>query len=639
MDEDKSKIDQLRDILYSRKVKIKPNFVLDLKTHSSDVGSVWEKEKEESVPEDTEPVQSSLPKKIFWFTFVFFVLALGMAVYVYFNGGNVISSKNINIDIVGPTSVKAGEETTLDISVTNYNNVTLEVADLVLEYPKGTRSAADKVTPMVHDRVPFGNIGPNETVRKTIKSVLFGEEGKPAHIQMTLEYRIPSANSVFTKDASYDVMIGSIPLTLSVEALKEVNANQDYELRVNVVSNSSDAIHDVVVVGEFPVGFEPITFSPEPLPKTYTWDLGDIEATGKRVIIVKGKMYGDHNDERYFKFNVGTKDQNNVNEVNGIIATVMQPVSIKEPFLGLSLALGQAYKTEGFVAKSGAVIPGLINMINNLDVPIYDANIELSINGNLVLPETIKPSEGFYDSNTKSVRWNKFYNKDLENLSPKQKLSVNFLFTTDQETSLEALKTTNPEIVIDVSIRGNRRLESGVPEEVVSTLHKKVKVNSDAHLKTILVHSVGPIENEGLLPPQVGKKTEYTVTWTVTNNFNELGNAKVTTVLPDYVNWTNVVAGQGEKVNYNADSRMVTWDLGSVKTSQNGKVNTRQVSFQVSLIPSISQAQTAPIMVNVANFSARDTFTNTDILDETDVLTTDITNDPSYVYGDGSVKN
>lgn len=641
-DSDKSKIENLRNTLYSRKIKIKPNFVLDLNSHKSEVKDNWEQEKKELPSQyseiDTESPSRDFSKKILFVAFLFFVISLCVAGYVYLRGGNLISSNNINIEVIGPTSVKAGEETILDISVTNNNDTTLEIVDLILEYPPGTRSANDSVTPMTHDRVSFDNILPHTTVRRAVKSVLYGEEGKPAHIDMSLEYRISTAMSVFTKETSYEVVIGSSPLTLSVEGLKEVNANQDYALTLNVVSNSESLVKDALLTLEIPFGFEIVSTSPTPEPKTTVWNLGDIEPKGKRTITIKGKMYGDHNEERYFKVAVGTKDAKNSNQISGIVSTATQQVTIREPFVGVALMFDRSGgNEENYIARNGSVINGSMDLSNNLDVPIYDVVVESKISGPILSANSIKSNSGFFDSNTQILRWNKFYNKDLESILPHNTVELVYAFGLIRSFIPESSKINNPTFVTDITVKAKRRLESGVPEDIISTMRRSIKVITDARFSSSITHNTGPIENEGTIPPVVGQKTEYTVTWAVTNTFNEIADAKVKAVLPDYVNWNNVVVGPGEKVSYNPDSREIAWDIGTMKAQSGGKVALRQVSFQIGFVPSQSQVLTTPMLVGIADFVARDTFTNTAISDQDEGLTTDLPTDPLYTYKDSQV--
>jgi len=639
-EDDKSKIDRLRDALYSRKVKIKPSFVLDLHGHQSAVSDKWK----DPLPEAplTEKPKVDLSKKIFWAAITFFAICLLVAGYIFLAGSNLISPNNIKVDILGPSSVKAGEVTSLDVTVTNNNDTALEIADLIIEYPEGTRNADNWSASLTHTRVSLGDIAPRQSVRKTVSAVLYGEEGKPIHVPMSIEYRLPNSTSVFQKDIAYNGLVGTSPLNVSVEALKEVNAQQSYTLKVTVTSNARSVEHGVILAADLPKGFDVVSVTPKPVSTNVagaptTWDLGDIEAGGTRVIMLTGKVYGDKDEQRYFKFVAGVAGSQNKNLISAVIAKVTHTVDIKQPFIGLSLLLDRK-EADTYVARSGGEVGGQILWKNNLGVPVYDVTIDALLSGDIIKTDTIKAGVGFYDSNKDTIRWNKSYNKALQTFTPGQTGGVEFAMFLWPPGVPAVLGAINPEFTLDITVHAKRRLEAGVPEDIVSTIRKSVKVASVARLTSQIVHSVGPIENSGELPLRVGQKTTYTVMWAVTNTFNKLGDAKVSATLPDYVTWEDIVSPSSENISYNPTSRVVTWSLGNVDTQTASGPSVRRVAFQVGIVPSESQKETGPILQNVANFSANDTFTGLTLTDENEALDTRITTDPEYKFGDELVK-
>ncbi len=636
-EEDKSKIDRLKDALYSRKVKIKPSFVLDLHGHSPVVSEKWQEPAPVIAPAAPTPKQD-LSKKIFWAAIAFFTLCSLVAGYVFLVGGNLISPNNIKVDVLGPSSISAGEETFLDVAVTNNNDTTLEIADLILDYPAGSRSAEDGLSPLSYFRVALGDIAPNQTVRQRVSAILYGEEGKGVHIPMTLEYRLPNSTSVFQKDLAYDGIVGTSPLTVSVDALKEVNAGQDYTLKISITSNSKAVERDIILTGDLPQGFDIVSAAPKQQmapagSRTVSWNLGDIEAGGKRDVAITGKIYGDKNEQRYFKFAAGVGGQNK-NSLSAVIASVTKTVDIKQPFIGVSLLFDKS-EADNFVARSGTEVAGLIRWKNNLGVPVYDATIDAVVTGEIVDHDSIRASTGFYDSNKRVLRWNQSNDKNMQSFAPNGSGGVEFSF--DLKEALTGSAVTNPEFTINITVHAKRRLESGVPEDIVSTVQKTIKVISTASLTSQIVHTVGAIENSGEIPPKVGEKTTYTVTWAVTNSFNKLSDGKVTATLPDYITWESVATPSSENIAYNPTSREVTWLLGNIDSQTPTAPAVRQVSFQIGFVPSVSQESQTPVTVNIANFKANDTFTGLSITSATKVLTTEMPTDPEYSFGDGQV--
>mgnify|MGYP001594395415 FL=1 len=60
-------------------------------------------------------------KVFFIFSALFFLLAAGFAVYRFREGGRGISSDNVEMTITGPVSIDAGEELSLQVTMTNHN--------------------------------------------------------------------------------------------------------------------------------------------------------------------------------------------------------------------------------------------------------------------------------------------------------------------------------------------------------------------------------------------------------------------------------------------------------------------------------------------------------------------------------------
>ena len=137
-DEKKEKLDNLERKLYSRNA---PN-IIENKTLSTPLAhSGMEEIEEEEVKESWQNPEASsfdemaakiskmagkkhnFVKKIFVFSVAFFVLASAIAAFVFLGGVNLVSSKNVDIKIVGPLSVGGGQEVSFDINIINNNNI------------------------------------------------------------------------------------------------------------------------------------------------------------------------------------------------------------------------------------------------------------------------------------------------------------------------------------------------------------------------------------------------------------------------------------------------------------------------------------------------------------------------------------
>src|SRR6185369_6503595 len=76
--------------------------------------------------------------RFFLGSIIFFVLALGIAAFIFFGGLNTISSNNVDVAVTAPSSISSGEDLDIGLSVINSNRTNLENAVLYVDYPQGT---------------------------------------------------------------------------------------------------------------------------------------------------------------------------------------------------------------------------------------------------------------------------------------------------------------------------------------------------------------------------------------------------------------------------------------------------------------------------------------------------------------------
>ncbi|MCX6717185.1 MAG: hypothetical protein NTU76_00730 [Candidatus Taylorbacteria bacterium] len=213
-DEQKSKIDNIKESLYSRNadnIFVKRRHSLHEKGNIDDTNSGWNSE------DDKVKSGFNIPySKILLGAFIFFALATSFALYRFFTGSNTVSGDNIDILISGPISISSGDELTLDIEVKNKNNINLKVVDLRIEYPDGTKKAEDVLIDLKRYSEVLGDINSGQSEKRIIKSVLFGEENSQQSIKISVEYRVSGSNAIFSKTTDFNISISSTPVNISV---------------------------------------------------------------------------------------------------------------------------------------------------------------------------------------------------------------------------------------------------------------------------------------------------------------------------------------------------------------------------------------------------------------------------------------
>ena len=502
---------------------------------------------------------------------VFFVVAAALSVFLFFSGNNTVSTRNVAIAINGPTEIRAGETMTLQVVVTNRNSVPMELADLVVEFPSGTRSDTDISVELPRLRESLGTINPGESVNKTIRAVVFGSAETEAITNVTVEYRVPSSNAIFFGEEEYAVLITQSPASIIVDGLEELVSGQQTSLTVTVTSNVPDVLSDMLLVVDYPPGFSFTSGSPAPFAGENVWRLGDIEPDGRREITIRGSFSGEDGDERVVKFETGSEKAGVPGELAAPLAAGEQVVTLAKPFVSASLALGGSITTE-YVAERGAEVRGDVRYTNNLPSRIQDLQIAVRLSGPILDKGTVQPERGFYNSSQNTIVWSK---ENIPNFADVPAGASGVLTFSLASLPIGQGSFTNPEINLEVSVTGRRINEQNVPETVESKGSATIVVATDLMLASGVGGTVGPN------PPQADQPTTYTVNWNATNNTNSVANASASAVLPSYVSW----AGASDpSVSFNAVGGIITWNIGDMDAG-----DSENTSFQVTMTPSVSQ--------------------------------------------------
>lgn len=623
MNLDKSSIERLKKRLYSRtEEEVQPVRRRMRDFSSNEATSMW--------ATDT-PMRSArnynsqaILKYVLWGSLGFFLIALLVSAFLI-TQSSPISPKKVKIEIQGPAAIGGGEVLTLQILIRNENSAAIEDAELVIEFPEGTRSSTDLETDLPRIREPLGTIASGDDIQKTTKAVLFGVENSEQIVRMYVEYRVAGSSATFSSgEQTYPLVLTSAPLSVLVESVKEITSGQVIEFTVTAASNSDTPLKDVLLSVEYPFGFSFESASPAPAFRNSVWELGELKPEEKKVIKLRGKMTGENEEERLFRFAAGSRSARNETEVGTAFMTALETVTIKKPFIGVDLAINGVAGGQATVGR-GERVRGDISWFNNLPSRIYDAEITLKIGGEAVDKRTITAPKGFYRSGDNTIIWTRETEENLEELNEGSRGSISFSFET---LDLTEGTLRQPSINLVVNLKGKRLSENNVPETIEATITQTVKVASDLLLTSRAVYFAGPFDNAGPMPPEADKKTTYTVLWTVTNSSNPVRDVTVSAALPSYVRFTDSIEPGTADVAYSPVGGKVTWNVGALAPGAR-----KDVAFQVELEPSLGQVGTAPTLVGVQSVSGVDGFTSASLSDSRPALTTRLTTDPDFKSG------
>lgn len=636
---EQSGIERLKKSFY-KKGEWSKRKTVKLKPQTFQTKNVWDKKTSDQNTlkqhENKPRKKMSFFSKLLIFSVFFFLMSFGVAFLVFYGGVNVISTKNVDISITGPLAIGGGEELSFQVMIQNNNSVDLELTDLIVEYPTGTLSMDGEFKELIQTRKSLGTISAGGSATNMFKSALFGAEGDKKDIIVIVEYRAKGSNAIFFKERKYEVLIDSSAVGFVIDFPKETMSGQEFEFSVDISSNSNKIIKDFLFVADFPFGFDFKDSNIKPTHGDNVWNLGDIHPNSKMTVKIKGILEGQDGEERVFRFSGGVQGESNENEIRAALVSAIELVFIKKTLIGLELVLNGDYSPE-YIASSGKSIRADILWSNNLPTRLIDGKIIVELNGTVLNKASVFSDKGFYRSSDNTIIWDRENNPQLELLNPGANGNLSFSFSPHALSFISNSGIKNPEIMIKVTINGNRLSDSNSVETVSTVISKQVKVNSDLLLTARTLYSVGAFENSGPIPPQVDKETTYTVVWTLTNTSSDIYNAKVRASLPPYVRWAGVTDPLSEDISFNQVGGEIIWDIGTIKAGQGVSTAAEEVSFQIVFLPSLSQVGSEPILVDDIFVEGLDGFT--DILLEQTVksVTTRFSTDPLFNLRDEKV--
>jgi hypothetical protein len=610
----------------------------ELQSKTYETPKVWDDDLSSNI-EDSLDNQKDMSKKtknpfykLLIGSFVFLIVSLAVAFFIILGGSNTVSPENINMIIGGPIQIGGGQELSIDVGIENKNAVALQLVDVSVEYPSGAKTADAKRSDLKRERVNIGDVNPGQFSHKIFKSILFGEEGSTQQIKVVIDYRVPGSNAIFQKEKIFSIVLNSSPVSIVTKGLKEITSGQQAQFEVTVTSNSDKEMKNIVLKAEYPFGYVFKEANPSASNGNDIWKIGTLSPKETRTIKISGTLQGQNNEDRYFKFTLGNSSGSNDTEIATILALSSQIISVKKSFMGVELTINDS-KNDEYGAPEGSTINAVIDWVNNTQEALANAEVIAVLSGDILDSSSVSVSSGgFFDSSQNTITWDKRGTPNLEEIRPNGsgRFSFNFIVNNAKKKSLQ--------LKVDVGVKAQRVSVDNVEEQINSVASKIVKLTTGLHLASKVLYYTGPLENSGPMPPKAETETTYTVVWTVTNNLNEVSNAKVTAKLPPYVSWNNIISPSSEKVSYDSVTGDIVWDIGDVLAEAGFAKPKREVAFQITLKPSTTQVESIPSLLGEQVLTGKDNYSSVRVTDKRSPLNTSLVNDSGFIEGNDRVQ-
>lgn len=559
-------------------------------------------------------------------------LLIGAAYFAYsyfFDRTN--DSSSLELGIVAPEKVLAGEEFSYQVTYHNPSKFVLTGVHLEIQRPENFILTNSSIAPNSGNygwNLP--NLDPGANVTLSITGKLINKPDSVNVISGRLSYVPQNYSSQFKKEASASTIIEGPGWQTELEYSGTAFLNQDNEMTLSFLDVTNNYL------GDFN-----LTFSlPEETNASVASSSSGVTASSsivmKKITITKaggvswqisGLSQEIGRQEIPLSYKIGTK--------------IDKPEIIVR--LEKKLEDGQSYV---FWEKS--IQPELVKSDLNLTMFVNGTKTDNAINFGQTLNYSVsysnKGDNVFKDVIVMAVLKSDFLDFNSLNMEKKGEVKGQTLIWTKNEIpALEEIKPGQEgEINFSINLASfdgsdlgkNLSVSSyaqyGVNNQAVKSTDNKSNtiisnINSDLSLSEQILYfneDNTPV-GSGPLPPKVGEKTGFKVYWVVKNNLHELTDTRVVFDLPVNVNFDERNSTNVGSLSYDASTRQVIWEIGRLPVS----VYRADAEFGISITPAVSDQNKILVLSSGSTVSATDTETKNVITKKTDAKTTKLEDD------------
>ncbi len=549
---------------------------------------------------------------------ILIVFALVLAAVGYgFWRKNIYSKEGLKLEMIGPSQAQLGQEVEYVVKYKNNGDFRLENPTLIFYAPEfSIKDGNMYVQETIAADQLGGAIYPGEERSITFKMRVIGKEGDAKIAKATLSYQPKNLSARYESSTSATTVMQAVPLDLDMDISSTIEANKDFHLRINYLSNVDWLLTDLRVTVDYPLGYAFTQSTPQSLDKD-EFTIPVLNKGQSGVIDIIGQVSGDLNEGKVFRARIGMwKDGQYVplREIERGAKIVKPTVSIRQTING----------DANYVAKPGEWLHYEIYYKNISDSELYNLVMVDNLEGGMYDFSTVRSDTGTFQQGDSSIVFDWKQNNKLTYLAPMEEGKAEFWIRLKDDLS----SLSQPELDNKVMIGAAR-------EDFITKISSKLEISQKAYYNDEIFGNSGPF------PPKVGDETTYTVTWQAKNYYSDVKNVKVTATLPPEVEFNRseiFPEDQISKLSYDEGTRQITWTLGNMSAGQGLISNPLNVSFQVTLTPMSSQRDNTAGVIGQAKISGDDSWTGSVLESTSPSVDTGSVSDPGMDEEDGNVR-
>jgi len=531
---------------------------------------------------------------------IFFISLIILILVSFFFWQKMAFDRGIlKLEIIGPDKVDVGEEFEYIVKYKNNGSINLENPEMIFTYPDGAITDNGNKTKKVSTDEMGGTIYPGQ--EKTIKFTtrLLGKEGDLKKAEVRVSFQPQDLKVKNETTSSFSTVLGNLPLDLSMDLPQKSGAGRPITVKISYTSNVPYPLKDLSCSIEYPSDFQFVSSKPKGMDNKQ-WDISILNESDSGKIQIDGILNGNPQDQKIFKAKIGVWQDGNfivLKESNRGVAIIAPSVQFTEKING----------KEGYAINMGDRLHYEISFRNVGDEDMENIALILKLEGSGLDFNSIQAPDGVYQKGDNSLVWDGNQISELQDFSVNTEGKIEFWISTNKKWTMKSQGDKNPFIKTRIAL-------GQIKQEFLNKINSSIIATQTTRTDSKIFSDSGP------MPVQAESKTTYTVEWTAKNTYNDISNAKMTTVLPLGVRF---VEGQskvpdGTKISYDEGTRQLTWDIGSLEAGTGIFSDAKTCAFQLSINP--ETIDTDVLLIGSSQLSGTDLWTNNNLITNTDPI-------------------
>ncbi|MBI4653330.1 hypothetical protein HY750_03705 [Candidatus Kuenenbacteria bacterium] len=516
--------------------------------------------------------------------FLFVIFGISVVGFLIFNKQAKFSGEKLVFQIEGPTEISSGSEVSYLINLDNQEAIDLIDLSVEIKFPSDFKLKFSSLKSIENSNIwKIKKIKAGEKKQIKILGQFLGEVGTSKTISAILNYKpINFSSSYFEKKNSITTILNKASVVLDINAPEKVLADGLIEYEIKYKNDTLLPLDAIKIIIKYPENFKLIKSEPEILQSDENiWFFSNLQPGEEKKLKIKGEMKGAVGEIKELKASLGIIDQDNkfrlqaekTSMVSLIASNLFVELRINSQIsANQSANLGDVLEYEIFYKNNGeAEIKNLI-----FETRLVSSNLRWQKLETKILPRELelvsRNSSAFYKflnsiEDNAFLIWSGDQIPQIFSLKPGEEGSIPFKITLQDkifssESEAEYKENFPKDFYLESIVKAKAKIgELEQSDFEINTEKVITKIKTQAKLK---------IETEylgnGVWPPKIDNKSEYQVNWKLNNAMNNLKNIRVSTFLPENVEWKEESKVTTGEIKYNSETREVSWEINWLPT-------------------------------------------------------------------------